>query len=311
MNGRAPAIDADGRVLVMIGNGRADMSPTDRRNFGNSLVALDPISLSVVDFFTPDNHLHLNAADLDLGGSGPMVIPGFKLVVGGGKEGVMHVWRLDELGLYADGDPAVLQKFPAGDPVLWVWETGNDHPAGPLPEVSKHAGHIMGGPVYWDRSIEQGGPVLYNWSEGSELRAYAVDPSAKKPVTLPPIIGPDLQKGHPGGVLTLSANAFNSGTAIVWASTYEFPPDALNNIRPGYLTAYDAETLRRVWTSRANPGRDDLGGLAKFNPPTVANGRVYVATFSDQVVAYGLLKHRYRKAGIAVTNLILSRSTSN
>jgi hypothetical protein len=74
MAGRAPAVDTNGRVLVMIGNGRNDMSATPR-NFGNSLVALNPVTLSVADFFTPENRLAINAMDLDLGGSGPMIIP--------------------------------------------------------------------------------------------------------------------------------------------------------------------------------------------------------------------------------------------
>jgi 4-amino-4-deoxy-L-arabinose transferase-like glycosyltransferase len=32
-----------------------------------------------------------------------------------------------------------------------------------------------------------------------------------------------------------------------------------------------------------------VGNYAKFNPPTIANGRVYVPTFSQQLVVYGLL----------------------
>lgn len=304
MNGRAPAVDMDGRVLVMVGNGRNDRSATKTRNFGNSLVALDPITMAVLDFFTPDNHLYLNAADLDLGGSGPLVVPGFKMVVGGGKQGVMHVWRLDALGSYADDDKGVLQKFPAGDPVPWLTDTGNDHPSGPIPVLSTHAGHIMGGPVYWSRNAENGGSRLYNWSEGSELRAYRIDPTLSPPVTLPPIaFGADVQAGHPGGILTLSANGGRAASGIVWASTYTAPPDALNAVRPGVLRAYAADNLRSLWSS-ADDLADKLGDLAKFNPPTVANGRVYSATFSDKVVGYGLSEHRYVRPAAAMTNLI-------
>jgi hypothetical protein len=42
-----------------------------------------------------------------------------------------------------------------------------------------------------------------------------------------------------------------------------------------------------------NPGRDRLGTFAKFVPPTVANGRVYMATFSNRIAVYGLLSYRY------------------
>jgi hypothetical protein len=43
-----------------------------------------------------------------------------------------------------------------------------------------------------------------------------------------------------------------------------------------------------LWNSLQNPTRDDLGSFAKFCPPTIANGKVYQATFSGQLAVYGL-----------------------
>jgi len=297
----------------MVGNGRNDMSMTTLRNFGNSLVALDPVTLSVVDFYTPENHLAMNAMDLDLGGSGPMIIPQSNTVIGGGKQGIMYVWHLDNLGKFAAGDPLVVQKFDAGKVQEHV-DTGNDMPGGALVggvAISRHAGHIMGGSVYWPRPAASGGSRLFEWSENSELRAYAVDPIAGQPVTLPPVaLGPDIQLGHPGGILTLSAAGTTPGTGIVWASTYDATDTwkplfgwlgALNEVRPGILRAYAAEDLRPLWRSDLNEA-DRPGNFAKFTPPTVANGRVYVATFSNQVIVYGLRNHGYvRPAGLIVT----------
>jgi hypothetical protein len=37
------------------------------------------------------------------------------------------------------------------------------------------------------------------------------------------------------------------------------------------------------------PARDGAGLYAKFAPPTIANGRVYLPTFSNKVIVYGLL----------------------
>ena len=39
----------------------------------------------------------------------------------------------------------------------------------------------------------------------------------------------------------------------------------------------------------SNLNRDDVGNYAKFCPPTVVNGKVYQATFSNQLAVYGLL----------------------
>ena len=52
--------------------------------------------------------------------------------------------------------------------------------------------------------------------------------------------------------------------------------------------AVAAKELSQIWT---------LGNFAKFTPPTVANGRVYMATFSNQLVVYGLLDHDYPRPG--------------
>jgi len=38
-----------------------------------------------------------------------------------------------------------------------------------------------------------------------------------------------------------------------------------------------------------NLSRDNIGNLAKYVPPTIANGKVYMASFSSNVCVYGLL----------------------
>jgi hypothetical protein len=313
MGGRAPAVDGKGRVLVMVGNGHNDMATASSRNFGNSLIALDPLTLAVIDFFTPANLLYLNAADLDLGGSGPMVIPESNTAVGGGKEGVMYAWNLNNLGHFSTAEPGVIQKFPAGIVQPHV-DTGNDMPGGALVggfTITDHAGHIMGGPVFWPRADSEGGSRMYNWSENSELRAYSVDVAAATPITLR-ASGPDIQRGHPGGILTLSAHGSRPGTGIIWAATYNADGTfafglgwlgALNSVRPGILRAYAAEDLRLLWTSEMNH-RDLLGDFAKFTPPTVANGRVYMATFSNHVVVYGLLNHNYARPSARIMDVL-------
>ena len=46
--------------------------------------------------------------------------------------------------------------------------------------------------------------------------------------------------------------------------------------------------LTELWDSTQNLARDDVGNYAKFNPPTIANGKVYVGSFSGQLQVYGL-----------------------
>jgi hypothetical protein len=58
----------------------------------------------------------------------------------------------------------------------------------------------------------------------------------------------------------------------------------------GLLRAFDASNpATELWDSQQISSRDAVGTLAKFVPPTIANGKVYMATFSNSLVVYGLL----------------------
>jgi hypothetical protein len=91
--------------------------------------------------------------------------------------------------------------------------------------------------------------------------------------------------GMPGGMLTISASQNGAGTGIVWVTTPR-AGDANQNVTPGILRAYDAESLALLWESASDA--DDLGEFAKFNNPTVTNGKVYVASFGKRVHVFGL-----------------------
>lgn len=45
---------------------------------------------------------------------------------------------------------------------------------------------------------------------------------------------------------------------------------------------------KELWDSQQDAARDAVGNFAKFNPPTIANGKTYLATCSGYLAAYGL-----------------------
>jgi hypothetical protein len=150
--------------------------------------------------------------------------------------------------------------------------------------ISTHG--MNGGPVYWQRSSANGGPLLYNWAAHDALKAFAFYGSTFA-------TSPNQQGGPsptwPGGVLALSANGSQSGSGVLWGSIVT-SGDANNAPpAPGTLYAFDAASLNELWDSTQNAGRDGFGEIGKFVPPTVANGKVYLGTWSNQVVVYGLL----------------------
>lgn len=93
-----PAIDAGGDVLVTSGNSSNGSSP----NFdagtptGNAVFKLSP-SLQKLDSFTPSNWAQLNAGDVDLGSTGPLLLPG-ALVFQVGKTGTGYLLDEGRLG---------------------------------------------------------------------------------------------------------------------------------------------------------------------------------------------------------------------
>ena len=251
-------------IYFITGNGTFDTS-APVVDFGESFVKLDPSSShspapAVLDYFTPYNQAQLSAVDLDLGAGGPIALPGTSLLVGAGKDAILRVVDKNNMGKY---DPAVnhdVQEFKAV------------------------GGMFMGAPVYWN--TPNGGPVIYLWSGSDYLKAYRfiggkfqTSPASKSTMREP--------AGHDNSVaMSLSANGSQSGTGILWTSGAA-AGDAGVTV-PGILRGFDASNLsHELWDSQQN-ARDCVGKYAKFSPPTIANGKVYLATFSNQLLVYGL-----------------------
>jgi hypothetical protein len=291
-SGRAPAIDPQGSVYFFTSNGRIDdagasVAPEGpnfcdpngrfpaRSSLSNSLIKLD-VSASGISLAAtaadPERRL-LDKCDMDLGGSGPLLVPGTTLIIGGGKRGILYPIDRDAAGTYS---------FRQGEKVY-------SHPLEPVGTddvlCRAHGSHhIMGGPVYWDSA--SGGPTVYVAAESEQVKAYKVDLVQRTlgffQQTNSPI------SAHPGAILSLSAHGRLDGTGILWtvqanraASDHS---DVYVTPAPGIVRAYDAQNLsRELWNSGTT-----LGTFAKFTPLTVANGKVYVPTFSGQLVVYGL-----------------------
>jgi hypothetical protein len=263
-SGRPPVIDSSGYVYVYTGNGYT-AGYDGVNNFSESALKLNPASgLSLVDWFTPSNWSAMDAGDLDLSSSGPMLIPGTSLLAGGGKTGIFYLLNTANLGKETATNGGAVQHFTIA------------------------ADEMRGGPVYWQRSTANGGPLLYDWGDSDWLKAFAFNGSTF--TTSPSAEGGNGTQNWPGGILALSANADTPGSGVLWA-TVAVSGDAENNPpTPGALYAFDANNIaNELWNSTMNPARDNFGNFAKFVPPLVANGKVYVATQSSQVAVYGLL----------------------
>lgn len=293
MSGQGIAADTNGNLFLSVGNGTVGFSgdPRNTINRGESLLKLtrSGTNLTVASWFTPFNYSSLEGSDSDLGSGGVLLIPNTTLAFSGGKQGVLYLVNRDNMGglSFTTADTNVIQSF----------------------QVAPGSHQILGSPVWWDGPD---GSYGYIWVSASDfLRQYKFDPASGK-FLLPNYARSSTAApgGTPGGILSISANGTNAGSGIVWAS-HQLGGSANQAVRPGILRAFNAQNVtNELWNSELVSARDSVGNFAKFCPPTVANGKVYLATFSGRLDVYGLLPLPSLVIGLSDTNVTLSWQTN-
>ncbi len=252
MSGRGPALDSTG-VYVVSGNGGFGGPGTG--NWSESALRLTNVG-TVADFFTPANYASLNVNDLDLGDAGAILfastntaVPNLMLVAG--KSGRVSVLNREDLGGLTANNSGAVQTF-----------TGTrDCGQGPGRQGCFEI-HSM---AMWPRTNSS--PLLYFWAHGDVPRVWDFDGTANQ-FTPDAHQGAIIEPNYPGAGLSLSANGNTSG--ILWAIV---PFRALGPGMQGALYAFDATNVTTpIWTS------NDFWFASKFNTPTIAGGKVFVAT---------------------------------
>jgi hypothetical protein len=229
--------------------------------FGNTIVKLNPESLDVVDWFSPADTRELSQGDQDFC-SGPVLPEGTTLVLGFDKEGFIHVCDRNNMGHFNRPNNQNIQSQK-----ITQW-------------------NIHGTPLYW-----QPKRLLFLWSEQDACLGYRLGADNRFTFVAGAFSRFRFAAGvnqMPGAMLALSANGDQNG--IVWAA-HPTDKNANQATVAGTLRALDADNLQNeLWNSDHDPqGSDAVGNFAKFCPPVVANGKVYVATFSRGLVVYGQL----------------------
>ncbi len=297
MSGQGMASEDNGNYYFITGNGTFDAYKSPPGNdYGNSFVRLDNRGdqLSLADYFTPHDQAALNTADKDVAAGGSLLIPGTNLLVGGGKSGKLYVINKGLMGQYTGNvTDTNLQTFQAVN------------------------GRIFSTPVYWNSAA---GGQLYIWGTNDKIKGYKLNATNDGFITTPFASGSTTMGDYiPGGTLSLSANGSITGTGIVW-TTDPFGSANATTVT-GTLRAYDASNLQELWNSNLNYARDGWGNdnadpnlrgfYAKFNPVTVANGKVYAATFGNKNAVNGNLSGVGNPAYLDVYGLLPTLPTSD
>jgi hypothetical protein len=249
--GRAPVIQNEASLYVATGNGQWD----GMTNFGESILRLSPTNLSVIDWYTPDNWADLDDNDWDLGSSGVILVPGTNLLVTAGKSGNVYLAPRTPMGHLTSNSSSATQSFNVNMNGIWDTALWNNQ-SGPTVFVAE----AYGGPLDAFR-IANGAVNQQIQSQTTPFPTYYAG-------------------------IAISSDGGKDGSGIVWLAT----EDTSQTPAPGVLSAFDANDLTQLlWDSTTLAERDAPGSFAKFATPTVANGKVFLPTFSNQLAVYGLV----------------------
>jgi hypothetical protein len=260
-------LSSDGtNVYVVAGNGSTNTSAS-ALDLSESVFRLRISDYSVQDYWIPTAYSALNAVDSDLS-SGAVLLP-HNLLLTGSKDGRVYVLDATNLGKYNT----------TGDRILQTLTTPG--------RANGARGHVHGGAIYYNLP-NGGGEKVFLWPEDSPLMAYTLNAATRTlgGLMTDPIPSANFTPGHPGAILTLSANGNVPGTGILWASfpTQNGIDGAWHTTSAGALYAIDPSNITNVLWSEST----GTWNVAKFAPPVVANGHVYVGTFSKSLRVYGL-----------------------
>jgi len=241
---------SDGKsIYFMDGDGTFD-AHKGGADYGMSMMRMSGGDLNVQDYFTPFDWAQRSANDQDLGSGGVLLLP---------KQSGSHPNEM--IGADKNADIFVVDREHMGK--------FHVHSNDVVQQLHGTAAAYLSAAAYWEQNI------YYAGIKGT-LDRYSITNGrlSSKPVSKSTVIF-----GFPGSTPSISSNGTNDG--IVWLLQ--------KTSGAAILRAYDPIDLSQELYDSNQAGTRDLPGPGtKFSLPTIANGKVYIATQTD-FDAYGLL----------------------
>ncbi|HEX3694176.1 MAG TPA: choice-of-anchor D domain-containing protein [Polyangia bacterium] len=275
--GSALVSDGDGQILFATGNGNSSSGTipgkTPPKTLGESIVRLTVQadgSLKPADFFSPYDAQGLDGWDADFGAGGPVGLPAGTfgttqyphLMVAAGKEGYVYLLDRDNLGGIGNGPSASDAVVSRIGPNGGVWSRAAVWPGD-------------GGLLFIPTA--SGGGDSVGSSGFLRVYQYGVDGTGKPSLSLK---GTSSDRfGYTTSAPIVTSNGTQSGTALVWII---WAPGSDGT--GAQLRAYDPLPVNGVPQLRFSA---PIGTSAKFVPPGVGAGRLYIGTRDGHVLGFG------------------------
>ena len=283
-SGAAPIVDTSGHLFFVTGNGTPPppgpaLGQSQPQGLGECAIALDTATggtngaISASDWFCPSNAGQLNGYDGDFGSGGPAELPAgfetakddFPMMVVAGKSGEVYLLDMNDLGGEAQGvggtDRVVAEVGPFGG--VWskpaVWPGNGGYVYIPTASPGASGGGSSGSLNVFQRVVDGSGDV--------SLGLVATAPGAFGFSSSSPVV---------------TSDATTPGSAVVWIVHADDASGVGATLRAYEALPQDGSLQLLFSAALGSPGTG-----AKFNPPAVDAGRVYVGTRDATIVAFG------------------------
>jgi outer membrane protein assembly factor BamB len=285
---QGPAISSDGTMFT--GTGDGNFNP-EIATFGNGIVGLkhDPQTgaAELVDYYGPSNAAWLWKRDLDMQVT-PAIFKykGRELMVDAGKE--CRIYLLDTSAIGGDDHRTPLYRTP-----LICNEDVNFASAGiwgsmATWEDSKGTRWVLT-PFWGPKHSTFKYPVQYGDITHGAIGAFRVEDKSGKLQLTPAWVSRDMNRAEPPVIANGVVFAYGSGEDTDQAYPDVGLADTADRRIPGSthatLYALDAETGKELWSSG-----DQITSWNHWSGLTIANGRVYIATYDSVLYCFGIQK---------------------
>jgi outer membrane protein assembly factor BamB len=283
-----PAISANGTMYTGTGDGRWD---PENGLYGNGLVGLRPDPktgvLNLEDYYGPSNAEWLVKRDLDM-----QVTPaifnykGRELMVDAGKE--CRVYLMDTKSIGGDDHRTPMYRSP-----LLCNEEVNFAGAGIWGsmaswEDAKGTRWVLT-PIWGPKHSQFKAPIENGTVKDGAIVAFKVEEKNGKMQLTPAWISRDMNRAEPpviaNGVIYAYGNGEDTDQATADVGLEDIAEKRIPGSTHAVLYALDAQTGKELWSSG-----DQITSWNHWSGLSIANGRVYIATFDSNLYCFGIKK---------------------
>lgn len=280
------SIDSTGTAWAPTGDG---IYNPENFTFGNGLIGVKVYGsqLLLQDWFEPRNWAWMEKRDLDMQVT-PAIFDfqGHELLATGSK--ACRIYLLETRAAGGEDHQTPLAETP-----LMCNEEVNFASAGiwgSLATWEDSAGTRwvltpFWGPVHSKFST----PVSYGPVTNGAIVALKVQANGNSYKLDPAWMSRDMNRAEPpviaNGIVFAYGSGENTEQAYRERGLYDYSPERIKNSTHAVLYALDAETGKELYSSE-----DQITSFVHFGGLTVANGRVYIATYDSTLYCFGLQK---------------------